>query len=114
MPIITALVVTVATGVLTATVLALFSNNSEHTSNAVITQRPMRQRPRQQQQRQIAFGELARFVLAVTGGVAVALVAGHVLIDDGVIPKGVPSHLGLLVIGTILCWQILTVGRRDE
>lgn len=113
MPILTALVVTVATGVLTATVLALFSSNSERTSNVVITQRPVSQRPRQQTQWQIAFGDLARFVLAVTGGVAVALIAGHILIGDGVIPKGLPSHLGLLVIGTILCWQILTVGRRE-
>ncbi|MEM9358459.1 MAG: hypothetical protein AAGB04_19910 [Pseudomonadota bacterium] len=107
MPIMTELVVSIVGGVITAMILGLFSrreSGSAHVQQPVATSPEPRTRS--------AFGDIVRLVLAVVGGFIIALLAGRMLIQAGVIPRGMPSRLGLMVVGTVLCWLLLSMGRR--
>lgn len=107
MPIMTELVVSIVGGVITAIILGLFSGRR---GSIVQVQQPV-ERAREAR-KSSAFGDLIRLVFAVVGGFVIALVVGRMLIQAGIIPRGLPSRLGLMVVGTVLCWLILSVGRR--
>ena len=112
MPILTELIVSVVGGVLTAVILAMFSRGARgadrgHGNIAINHQSapPPARRPSM-------IGDTIRLVLAVIGGVAFSMVVGRILIQAGIVPKGLPSRLVLLVIGTVVFWLALSVGRR--
>ena len=107
MPIMTELVVSIVGGVITAIILGMFSRKN---NEAVQVQQPVvdAREPR----RSGALGDLIRLVLSVAGGFVIAMFVGRILIQAGIIPRGIPSRLGLMIAGTVLCWLILSIGRR--
>ena len=107
MPILTELLVSIVGGVVTAAILAMFSRSGK-SGAAVETAVPSAPAPR----RGSFFADLLRLVLAVAGGIAIALIGGRILIQMGVVPRGLPTRLGLLVLGTVICWMLLSIGRR--
>ena len=107
MPIMTELVVSIVGGVITAMILGLFSRKSR---SSVQVQQPAASAA--EPRKRSGFGDIVRLVLAVVGGFIIAVSVGRILIQAGVIPRGMPSRLGLMVAGTILCWLLLSMGRR--
>ncbi len=107
MSIVTELVISVVGGVLTAAVLALFTRRGrgQTRSDVAVGQDQSRRRGS-------FFGDLFRLVFAVSGGIAIALLGGRVLIQAGILPPGLGTRLGLLVAGTVLCWIVVASGRR--
>ncbi|MEM8973762.1 MAG: hypothetical protein AAGD43_17015 [Pseudomonadota bacterium] len=103
----TELVVSIVGGVITAMILGLFSRKSR---SSVQVQQPAAAAP--DPRKRSSFGDIVRLVLAVVGGFIIAVSVGRMLIQAGVIPRGMPSRLGLMVVGTILCWLLLSMGRR--
>lgn len=57
-------------------------------------------------------GGLIRVILAVAGGLAIAMLGGRMLIQAGIMPKGQGGRLILLVVGTALIWMLLSIARR--
>ena len=107
MPIMTELIVSVVGGVLTAIILALFTRGGKAQASAAHTsaQQPVRRG-------RSTFGDLIRLIIAVGGGIAVAMVGGRMLIQAGIVPGGMPTRLGLLVVATAVFWMAMTAGRR--
>lgn len=107
MPFVTELIVSIVGGVITALILGLFSRSpapSVQAEQSIAGPRaPKRRSP---------FGDLVRLILAVVGGFLVAMFIGRPLIQAGILPRGIPTRLGLLIAGTVLCWLILSIGRR--
>jgi hypothetical protein len=89
MPIINELIASVVGGVLTAAILALFSRPGKPRAD-VSRAAPAAVRPRGRG----FFGELFRVLLAVTGGIAIALVGGRLLIQSEALPSGLPRSAG--------------------
>lgn len=108
MPILTELVISVIGGVLTAAILAMFSRSPN--SGTVASQQASL--PATGPRRRSLLGDLFVLILAVSGGIAIAMIGGRILIQMGILPRGLPSRLGLLVAGTVLCWLVLGAGRR--
>ncbi|MEM9030269.1 MAG: hypothetical protein AAGC70_18060 [Pseudomonadota bacterium] len=106
MPILTELIVSIVGGVATAIILAAFSGRRRaETPTAHQAQSPA---PRSRS----VFGDLLRLLVAVAGGIAIAMVGGRILIQSGVLPGGLPTRLGLMVGGTTLVWLLLVGLRR--
>lgn len=106
MTLVNELIVAVVGGVMTAVILEIFSRN-----RSAVNEQPVRVRepaPR----RDSIFGQLFRLVLAVVGGIAIAMIGGRMLIQMDVLPRGLPTRFGLLVAGTMLCWLVLLLFRR--
>ena len=108
MPIMTELIISVVGGVLTAMILAMFSRSGKSGTSASETVAAAAQAPR----RRSVFGDLFVLVLAVAGGIAIAMVGGRILIQMGLLPRGMPTRLGLLIVGTVVCWMFFSIGRR--
>ncbi len=107
MPIMQELIVSIIGGVATAMILALFTGRGGRNVQTA------HQSPSARERRgRSMFGDLIRLIVAVCVGVAIALVGGRILINAGLLPRGLPSRLGLLVIATAVMWLLLTVGRR--
>ena len=108
MPIMTELIVSIVGGVLTALILSLFSGGrtrGPQTAAAVPTDTtPHRHRS--------AVGDFFRMIIAVACGIAIAMIAGRMLIEAGLVPRGLTTRLVLLVAGTALCWLLLVGLRR--
>ena len=107
MPIMTELIVSIVGGVVTAMILGIFSRNN---NNAVQVQQPVA--TRREPRKSSALGDVFRLILAVVGGFVFAMFVGRILIQAGIIPRGIPSRLGLMVVGTVMCWLLLSLGRR--
>ena len=107
MPIMTELIISIVGGVITAIILGMFARKNTPTAQI---QQPVAM-PRETKKGG-TFGDIVRLILAVIGGFAIALIAGRMLIQAGIIPRGIPSRLILMVVGTVFCWLILSVGRR--
>jgi hypothetical protein len=107
MSIVSELIISIVGGVLTAAVLALFSRGgrARTRSDVAIGQGKSRRRGS-------FFGDLFRLVFAVSGGIAIALLGGRVLIQSGLLPPGLGTRLGLLLAGTVFCWIVVASGRR--
>jgi len=110
MTVVTELIVTVVGGIVTALILERFRGGA---ASATVDTAP---RQSQQVRRGPSlFGQLVRIMLAVAGGYLVMKFGGKVLIREmEVLPRGMPSRLGLLVAGTMVCWMFLSLfgGRR--
>ena len=104
MPIMTELIVSVVGGVLTAAILAVFSRSGREPDV------PAAPAPRRRGRSFI--GDLLRVVVAVAGGIAIAIVGGRLLIQAGILPQGLTTRLALLIGGTVVCWIIIASGRR--
>ncbi len=96
------LVVSVLGGVLTAVILEVFRSRARGQTQS---QTPPRRRDG-------FFSGLARLVLAVIGGVLIALFLGRYLFQAEILERSPPTRLALLVGGTILCWALLLLFRR--
>jgi hypothetical protein len=107
MPIMTELIVSVVGGVLTAAILATFSRPGRAGRQANAPAAP----PPRRRGRSFT-GDLLRVIVAVAGGIAIAVVGGRLLIQAGILPQGLPTRLALLVGGTVICWIIIASGRR--
>ena len=107
MPIMTELVVSVVGGVLTAAILAMFSRPGRARRNA---NKPDAPAPRRRAGSFI--GDLLRVIVAVAGGIAIAVLGGRMLIQAGILPQGLTTRLALLIGGTVVCWVIIASGRR--
>lgn len=107
MPIMTELIVSVVGGVLTAAILAMFSPQGRAGGQARVPAAPA---PRRRAGSFIV--DLLRVVVAVAGGIAIAVLHGRVLIQAGILPQGLPTRLALLIGGTVVCWVIIASGRR--
>lgn len=112
MPILTELVISVVGGVLTAVILAMFTRGARGADRGSGNVAINHQTAPTPQRRSSTFGDTIRLILAVIGGVAFAMVVGRILIQAGIVPKGLPYRLVLLVIGTVLFWLVLSAGRR--
>ena len=108
MPILTELIISIIGGVLTAAILSMFTRSGN--SGTVISQQASLPPPTPR--RRSFFVDLFVLILAVAGGIAIAMIGGRTLIQMGLLPRGLPSRMGLLVLGTVLCWMILSAGRR--
>ncbi len=108
MPILTELIVSVVGGVLTAMILALFSRFGKP-GGAVLgqTATAARSAPRGR-----VFGDLVVLIVSVVAGIVIAMIGGRIMIQMGLLPRGLPTRLGLLVLGTVICWMLLSAGRR--
>ena len=99
--------VSVVGGVLTGSILELFSPQGRGGGQARVPAGPA---PRRRAGSFI--GDLLRVVVAVAGGIAIAVLDGRVLIQAGILPQGLPTRLALLIGGTVVCWVIIASGRR--
>lgn len=100
MPIVTELVVSIVGGVATALILgALIGPAAEPAP------------PRQGRLGRF-FGDLLHLLLAVGGGIVIALLLGRYLIQTGVMVKGLGGRLVLLAGGTALVWFLILPLRR--
>ena len=100
------LVVTVIGGIVTALVLERMGR-ARSSAPTQQMQAPLA-RPRGES----TGGGLVRVILAVLGGIALATFGGRMLIQSGLMPKGLPGRLMLLVVGTALAWLLLSMFRR--
>lgn len=105
MPIMTELVVSIIGGVITAFILERLGGGRSQARIEGSARHPATRGGS-------LFGELIRILFAVGGGVAIAMIGGRMLIQAGIMPKGVGGRYALLVVGTILCWLLLAIGRR--
>lgn len=103
MSIMTELVVSVVGGVLTALILAMVTRRSK-AAPPIATTAPSHAAPRRSGG---FFADFLRMVLAVLGGIAIAMIGGRMLIQAGVLPAGVPTRLGVLVAATMVLWLLL-------
>lgn len=110
MPILTELIVSVVGGVLTAVILSMFSRGSRAGGSSVRADVTLRVPPPPRQRS--AVGDFFRIIVSVIGGIAVAMVLGRILIQAGLLPRGLPTRLGLLIAGTALFWLLLSGIRR--
>ena len=104
--ILTELVVSVAGGVITALILAMFSR-----SNRSAAARTERSRPNAARSPS-AIGSFMRLFLAVCGGVVVAIFAGRIMVRTGLIPPGPLPRTVLLVVAICLLWLVMPFGRH--
>jgi len=105
MTVVNELIVAIVGGVITAIILEFFGRPRQATDARMIAiQNPGR--------RESLVDQLVRLILAVAGGIAIALIGGRLLIQMDVLPRGVPTRIGLLVAGTVVCWLVLQLFRR--
>lgn len=104
MPFLNELVLTVIGGVVTGLILEMFRPRSRHPGGG---SGDMGSNPRD-----TFIGQFVRLILAVLGGVAIAIIGGRILIQSGIAPKGLSTRLLLLVAGTVVCWLLLLVARK--
>ncbi|MEO0730656.1 MAG: hypothetical protein AAFY64_09765, partial [Pseudomonadota bacterium] len=102
-------------GVITAVILAVFSGSSRSSrrvrrsrSEPVEAERT----PRRRGGFVSGFFSFLRVLIAVTAGIAIAMVGGRWLIQNGVLPRGLPTRFGLLIGGTLVVWLLLGIFRR--
>jgi hypothetical protein len=93
MPILTELVVSIVGCIATALIL-----------NAMVRSAPIEARS---VRRRSLLGNLMHLLLAVCGGIAIAMLLERNLIQTGIMPKGLGGRLVLLVGGTTLLWLVM-------
>ncbi len=101
MPILTELVVSIIGGVATALILGALVRPAE----------PEQQRSSPSRVGRF-FGDLVHLLLAVGGGIALAMLLGRTLIQSGIMAKGLGGRLILLAGGTALIWFLILPLRR--
>ena len=111
LPILTELVVSVVGGVLTAIILAVFSTRGRGAQSEASTA-AVEPVDRQRAERAGGFGNFMRMLVAVVGGILIALALGRFLAQAGIIPRGAIGRLILIAVATIGLWLILPFGRR--
>ena len=107
MTILTELIVSVAGGVLTAIVLGMFTRRTAPPVPSA-TVRPARRRSGFV----TGFFGFLRVLIAVATGFALAITGGRWLIQNGLLPRGLPTRFGLLIAGTLIVWMMLGIFRR--
>ncbi|MEO1694697.1 MAG: hypothetical protein AAFR55_05620 [Pseudomonadota bacterium] len=114
------LFVSVMGGIITAIVLAAFTRRRA-SEPAVPHEAPLTRREAARQQRSVAprrsgfvtgFLGFVRVTIAVTAGIAIAMVGGRWLIQNGILPRGLPTRFGVLIVATAVVWLLLGVFRR--
>ncbi|MEL6297558.1 MAG: hypothetical protein AAFQ45_03220 [Pseudomonadota bacterium] len=108
MPILTELVVSIVGGVLTAVILSMFARRP---APAERPERRVRRERRRGGFLSGVFGFL-RVLIAVSVGLVAAMAGARWLIQNGIIPRGLPSRLGVLVATTLVVWMLLGMFRR--
>ncbi|MGD9784333.1 MAG: hypothetical protein AB7E80_13180 [Hyphomicrobiaceae bacterium] len=103
MPIVNELIVSIVGGVATALILAMMTRGGGSTAAA--------ERPANGKSRRFA-GDFLQLILAVGGGIAFAMIGGRMLIQAGIVPKGLGTRLALLAGATTLIWFLLLPLRR--
>ncbi len=101
MPILTELVVSIIGGVATALILGVLVRPAEPAPQRTAPSRIGR-----------FFGDLVHLLLAVGGGIALAMLLGRTLIQSGIMAKGLGGRLILLAGGTALIWFLILPLRR--
>ncbi|MGD9670403.1 MAG: hypothetical protein AB7U75_15405 [Hyphomicrobiaceae bacterium] len=101
MPILSELVVSIVGGVATALILGVLVKPASPDTGEAGRRRGG-----------TVLGDLMHMLLAVAGGIAVALLAGKLAIQAGAVPQGTSGRLILLAGGTALSWLLLLPLRR--
>ncbi len=102
------LIITVIGGVLTAFILNLFSGKSKPQQQQVYHQ-PQQARP--SRSGGSLFGQFIHVLLSVAGGVALAIFASRFLFRSGILERGLPMRMVILVASTIFVWWVLLLFR---
>lgn len=97
------LALTILGGIATSLILELFRSRTRGGQNQTITSA---------RSGDGFFRQFFRLVLAVAGGVFIALFVGRFLFQNGILERSVPMRVGLLIGGTMLCWLLLLAFRR--
>lgn len=101
MPLLNELIVSIIGGVITALILSIFTRGSRASaprqSQRIETHKPARG----------GFGNFLQVLLAVTGGVAFAVIGGRVLFQSGVLERSLPMRMALLVGAIIVIWMLI-------
>jgi len=109
MPIMTELVISVFGGIITALVLEMMGRGGGSRSEVG---RSSVSAGGHGSSGDSMLGGVIRVVLAVAGGLAIAMLGGRMLIQAGIMPKGQGGRLVLLVVGTVVVWLLLAVAKR--
>ncbi len=111
LPVLTELVVSIVGGIITAAILGVFSRGNGSASRSTASVPVGQDRGTAGARRPSGVGSFLRMLIAVCGGVALSLFFSRMLIQAGVLPRGLPTRLGLLVVSTALIWLVLPIGR---
>ena len=111
LPILTELIVSVVGGVLTAIVLTVFSTGRRDTQ-ASASMGDVSQADGGRSKKSGRVGGFMRMLVAVVGGIVIALAIGRFLAQAGIIPRGPFGRIVLIGVATIGLWLILPFGRR--
>lgn len=97
------LALSVASGVITAIVLEIFRPRRRDRDSSS---------GQNQQQTAESGGGFMRMLIAVIGGLVISYVGSAFLFQGGYVQRSPYIRVGLLVIGTIIVWQVLYLFRR--
>lgn len=104
MTIMNELIVSIVGGVATALILSMMSRGGGQSQQA-----PARSSSRGRS----VVGDLFHILIAVACGIGIAMIGGRMLIQAGIMEKGIGGRLLLLVGGTALSWLLLLPLRRS-
>jgi len=99
MPLLNELIVSIVGGVATALILSVFTRGGRAPAQS--------QRIENRKPARSGFGNFLHLLVAVTGGVAFAVIGGRVLFQSGVLERSLPMRMALLVGATILIWMVI-------
>lgn len=108
MPIMTELVISIVGGIVTALVLEMMGRGGGGRTDVAHA----RSSAASHGSGDSMLGGTIRVILAVAGGIAFAMLGGRMLIQAGIMPKGVGGRLALLVVGTVVIWLLLAITKR--
>ena len=103
------IVASIIVGVVTGLILELFRRRDR--SSGSQSQSQSRAEARRERRGDGILAQFVRLVLAVAGGVAIAVLGGRYLIQSGALPPGQPTRIGLLIVGTMVVWLLLLLAR---
>ncbi len=108
MPFINELIISVAGGVLTALILGLFSGRRKNTP---VTQINTQTQNYRENKGPSIFGQFIHLTLAVLGGLGLSFFASRFLFKSGILERGLPMRLVILIASTIFVWWVLLLFR---
>ena len=107
MSIVNELIVSIVGGVATALLLSMMAGGGRGGQSQEVA------RDARPGNRRSILGDLTHILFAVGAGIAIAMIGGRMLIQAGILEKGVGGRLVLLVVGTALAWIVMLPLRRS-
>ncbi len=109
MPLLNELIISIVGGVLTAIILGLFTRRPK-ASKQQIMQQTIEKQPAAKNGSS-TFGQFMHLLLAVLGGLAIFSTFGRYLFKSGILERGLPMRILVIVCATVFVWWVLLLFR---